>query len=305
MASGFNIASGADLDMVLAPQHPGWPANSATDFFDGNGNDLSLRYAALSTGSAVASNTGFVLASGSDIRTQFAAYGSTNVQVLTQPSAISGSAAAGSPFGTVTSDTATCAGEKGGGAYTYTWHIASGSGFSLTSPNSATTAVTGIVAASQTMTGSIYCTISDGVTSVNTDIISIALTNTSPAGFNFSLVAGSGGALVGFKGSAQGGAGPFGTLNGVSAPVKMTSGNYALEIADDGTDTYFVVSGLTADPSQSGLTELVVNGNALTGSSASYTWNSNTNEASWAWATNVGLVSGNSYSGTIVGTVAA
>ena len=304
MASGFNIARGADLDMVCAPQHPGWPSTSATDFFDSAGNDLNLRYAALSTGSEIASDTGFVLATGSDIRTQFAAYGSTNVHVLTQPTAISGSAAAGSPSGTVTSNTTTCAGTRGGGIYTYAWYIASGSGFSLTSPNSATTAVTGIVSASQTMTGTIYCTISDGVTSVNTDVIPISLTNTSPAGFNFLLVAGSGGALVGFKGSAQSGVGPFGTLNGVSAPVKMTSGNYALEIADDGANTYFVVSGLTADPSQSGLTELVVNGRTLTGSSASYIWNSNTNEASWAWSTSAGLISGDNYSGTIVGAVA-
>ena len=180
MASGYNIANGQDLDTVFAPQHPGWPQASATEFFDGSGNDLNLRYAQLSTGSILAADTELITSSDVDLRQLFAAYGTTGVQVLTQPAAMSGSASAGHS-GTVTSNTTTCAGTKGGATYTYAWHVASGSGFTFTAPNSATTAVTATVPAAQTITGSAYCTISDGITSVNTVAVPVSLQNTSPA----------------------------------------------------------------------------------------------------------------------------
>ena len=291
MASGYSTANGQDLDTVFAPQHPGWPQASATEFFDVNGNDLSLRYAALSTGSAVASNTGFVLASGSDIRTQFAAYGSTNVQVLTQPSAISGSAAAGSPFGTVTSDTAACAGEKGGGAYTYTWHIANGSGFSFTAPNSATTAVTGPVSANSTLTGGIYCTISDGVSSINTNTIAVALTNTTQPYVSFTIIAETwpNNPNIGY-GYANG----FGSLVSVSG---LPSGVTISLLEDVRTICAFALSGLSADPGQDSLSSITCNGATFSGSSASsYSYNSGT--AEWQWAGSFGFVSGDQYSGT-------
>lgn len=179
MASGFRFQN-TDLDSVFAPQHSGWAQAAATKFVDGSGNDLNLRYAVLSTGSAAAA-TGFLLSSGADLNTVFAAYGSTGVQVATQPSAISGSAAAGNPSGTVTSNTTSCTGTKGKGSYTYTWHIANGSGFTLTTPNSQTCGITGNVPAGQSVSGGIYCTISDGVTSVNTHTVSASLTNTTPA----------------------------------------------------------------------------------------------------------------------------
>lgn len=181
MASGFSIASGLDLDSVLAPLPPGWTQVAATEFFDGSGNDLKLRYAPLSYGVAP-STTEFVTASAGDFAEIFAAFGSTNVQVATQPSAVSGSSAAGAPSGTVTSNTTTCAATRGNSAnYSCTWHLATGSGVSFTNPNSFTTAVTGTVNANTTNSGTMYATLSDGVSSVNTSTVAWSLKNTSPA----------------------------------------------------------------------------------------------------------------------------
>lgn len=149
MASGFRYQN-VDLDTILAPQHSGWPVASGSTEFQVAGVDLTARYAVLSTGTAAA-DTEFRTAS-ADLATVFAGYGTTYVRVATQPGNISGSANAG-VSGTVTSGTTTCAGSKGGGTYTYTWHIANGSGFSFTAPNSATTAVTGSVSANSTITG--------------------------------------------------------------------------------------------------------------------------------------------------------
>lgn len=178
MASGFQ-AFGVDLDSVFAPWHSGWPQAAATDFLDIAGADLNTRYAPLSTGSA-ASPTNFEVPGGADLNTIFAAFGSTNVIVATQPGNVSGSTAAGNPSGTVTSGSTTCAGSKGGGSYTYTWHFASGSGATFTNPNGATTAVTGTVPSASSISGTMYCTISDGVTSVNTNTVTWSLTNTTP-----------------------------------------------------------------------------------------------------------------------------
>lgn len=179
MASGFTVA-GVDLDSIFAPWHSGWAQASVTEFEIAGYGDINQRYATLATGSAAAA-TSFKVSSGADLNTIFAAYGSTGVRVASQPSAVSGSSAAGTPSGTVTSGTTSCAGTKGGGTYTYTWHIASGSGVSFTNPNGATTAVTGSVNAATTNSGGMYCTISDGVTSVNTNTETWSLQNTSPA----------------------------------------------------------------------------------------------------------------------------
>jgi hypothetical protein len=178
MASGFKDVA-VDLDSIFAPWQTGWSQAAATEF-EIAGVDLNARYAKLSAGVAAAV-TNFKESGGADLNTIFAAYGSTGVAVLTQPSAVSGSAAAGNPSGTVTSNTTTCAGSKGGGTYTYVWHIANGSGFTLTAPNSATTAITGTVPAGQSVSGQIYCTISDGVTSINTNTVNCSLQNTTSA----------------------------------------------------------------------------------------------------------------------------
>ena len=174
MASNYSVG-GTDLDSVFAPWHSGWPQAAATGYKVA-GTDLNARYAPLSTGSA-ASATNYKVA-GNDLNAYFAAAGSTGIQVLTQPSNVSGSAAAGNPSGTVTSGSTTCAFTKGGGSYTYNWVC---TGCTANSPTSATTTFSATVNAGSTVDASAYCTGSDGVTSANTDTISVSLQNTTPA----------------------------------------------------------------------------------------------------------------------------
>lgn len=169
---------GVGLPSLFATRTTGWPQNANTGI-QAAGTDISATYAPASTGTAYGS-TG-ILRNGVDIGTLFAALGTTNVQVAQQPSAVSGSLAAGTPSGTVTSNTTTVLGTKGRGSYSYTWVLASGSA-SFTAPNSATTAVTANVNASSTINGTMYCNISDGTTSVNTNTVSWSLQNTSSAG---------------------------------------------------------------------------------------------------------------------------
>lgn len=170
---------GAGLNTLFALRHSGWPQNSNTNI-RGAGTDISATYAPASTGTAY--GTTGILSAGVDIGTLFAGLGTTGVQVAQQPNNVSGSLAAGNPSGTVTSNTTTVAGTKGGGTYTYTWVIASGSA-SFTAPNSATTGVTATVNASSTINGTMYCTISDGITSVNTNTVTWSLQNTSTSSF--------------------------------------------------------------------------------------------------------------------------
>lgn len=172
MPSGYEVA-GTDLDSILAPLHSGWPQAAATGYAVATA-DLNARYAPLSTGSAPAA-TGYRKAS-ADLNTIFAASGSTGVQVGTQPANVSGTSAAGHPTGVVTSGGATCAGAKGGGTYTYTWHT---TGCTATSPSSQSTTFFATVNAASTDHATAFCTISDGVTSINTITISVTLQNTS------------------------------------------------------------------------------------------------------------------------------
>ncbi len=176
MSSGFIDITGVDLDSAFAQLHSGWPQAPACKFTI-NSVDLNQRYAALVSGTQ-GPTTGFRDAAGNDLCTYFAAAGSTGVQVGTQPTNVSGSAAAGNPSGTVTSASVTCAGAKGGGSYTYNWVC---NGCTATSPTSATTSFSATVNAGSTITPTAYCTISDGVTSANTASITASLTNTTPA----------------------------------------------------------------------------------------------------------------------------
>ncbi len=125
-----------------------------------------------------------------------------------------------------------------------------------------------------------------------------------PTGFSFTLVAGTSGLVTGFGGSAAVG-GPYGTLNGLSAPVAMPSGNYLLELSDDGSATYLIISGLLSNPGQTALGSILLNNKSFIGAAANqYIFNSNVNEASWAWTTiSAGLVSGRTYRGSLSGTV--
>ncbi len=190
MPSLYEVA-GADLDTLLAPYHAGWPQAAPTKYGVG-GADLNARYAPLSTGSAPAPTKYY--SGGADLSTIFAAYGSTAVQVATQPGNVSGAAAAGSPSGTVTSNTTTVAATKGGGNYTYQWNIniTSGSGVAFTNPTGATTGVTGTIPAGATYSGTMDCTMSDGVTSVTTNSSSWSLQNTTPVNVQHTYTSGSG-----------------------------------------------------------------------------------------------------------------
>ncbi len=175
MASGF-LSGGVDLDAIFAPYTTG--THPATTGFEVGGVDINTRYAPISQGSA-ALVTGYKISGGADLNTLFAAASSTTVTVGTQPANVSGSTSAGDPSGTVTSNTTTCAGAGGTGSYSYTWHIASGSGVTFTAGTSATTGVTGTVNANTTLSGTMYCTISDGISSVNTNTVNWSLQNTT------------------------------------------------------------------------------------------------------------------------------
>lgn len=175
MASGYEV-NGLDLDDIFAPYSTG--TKPAATGYEVSGVDLSQRYDPISQGSAALS-TGYKIAGGADLNTLFAALNTTGVTVGTQPGNVSGSSSAGDPSGTVTSNTTTCAGSGGGGGpYSYTWHIASGSA-TLTNPNSATTGVKATVNANSTLSGTMYCTISNGSSSINTNTVNWSLQNTT------------------------------------------------------------------------------------------------------------------------------
>ncbi len=222
MASGF-LSNGVDLDSIFAPYTTGTKP-AATGFLVG-GVDINGRYAPISQGSA-AQVTGFRISGGADLNTLFAAASSTTVTVGTQPGNVSGVASAGDPSGTVTSNTTTCAGSGGTGSYSYTWHIASGSA-TFTNPNSATTAVTASVGANSTASGTMYCTISDGISSVNTNTVSWSLQNTTiPVSVGTQPANVSGSAAAGY---------PSGTVTSNSTSCSAANGtgsySYAWHIA--------------------------------------------------------------------------
>lgn len=183
MPSGYEVG-GADLDSIFAAFHSGWPQASAVGYAVSGGN-LNARYAALSAGSAAAA-TGYKQG-GADLNAIFAAAGSTAVQVGTQPINVTGIRAAGYPSGTVVSALASCAGVKGGGTYTYTWHTV---GCTANSPNISSTTFFATVNAASTDIATAFCEISDGVTSINTSVISVTLQNSSPAVLPVSIAGG-------------------------------------------------------------------------------------------------------------------
>lgn len=301
MASGYDIASGVDLDTVFAPQHPGWSQAPSTEFFDFSGNDLNLRYAALSTGSA-AEATHFVDSAGNDLNTLFAAYGSTSVQVLTQPGNVSGSAAAGNPSGTVTSNAATCAFTKGSGSYTYTWHCTN---CTANSPNSATTTFSATVSAGSTDNASAYCAGSDGVTSANTNAIAVTLQNTTTPYIYSGTVT---------SGEIQSGSGPTeirqigwaislftgGTVMGSISPSSDINGNaiaavYSGETGSPVPSSYGMVLIIAGNLPQGYFTTLTANGSPFSSSSASYSYSNGYTSWTWTAASMTFLASGQNY----------
>lgn len=299
-ASGYKV-NGTDLDSIFAPWHTGWPQAAATGI-KVNGVDLDSRYAPLSTGSAVSSATGYKV-NGVDLKAIFAAFGSTGVQVATQPSAVSGSAAAGNPSGTVTSNSTSTAGTKGGGSYTYTWHIASGSGGSFTSPSGATTAMTGTVNAGVTDSGTMYCTISDGVTSVNTNTVGWSLHNTTPPYiYNGTVTAGEvtlgsgstelryyGWSIAEYDGgTVMGSISPSDDINGNAIGAVYGELSGFPTVTSEGT--LLVIVGLHP---QSYFTTLSVDGADYASASATYTEQGNYTQWSWSGSAAISLGGGN------------
>lgn len=286
MTSGYQ-KGGTDLDSIFAAWHTGWPQAAVTGYKVG-GADLNARYAPLSTGTAAAA-TGYEKG-GADLNTIFAAAGTTGVQVATQPSAVTGSAAAGNPSGTVTSNATTCAGTKGEGSYTFTWHIASGSGVIFTAGSSATTAVTGTVNAGATISGTMFCTISDGVTSVNTSTVGWSLTNTTSPADLLSLTAGNFSIdfLTGYS---------FQLTVGSLTPTTLGDGTTVVELAtvnNGSTNTLFLeMSGFSSDPTAAYVVHLIINGQTWIGTSAGYSYSSG--KAEWGWSGPTDLISGNTY----------
>ena len=294
MTSNYQV-NGVDLDTLLAPLHSGWPTAGTTND-QVAGTDLDARYAPLSTGTAPAITNYQV--NGVDLNEIFAAYGSTGIQVLTQPSNVSGSAAAGNPSGTVTSGSTTCAFTKGGGSYTYNWVC---TGCTANSPTSATTTFSATVNAGSTVDASAYCTGSDGVTSANTNTISVTLTNTTPAVWNFSITAAQ---RVVNSDSSTGYETNLGSGTGLTAP----DGHVLNELVDttqtdDIDGSTFAVSGFTSDPGQAYFVSITANGNTHYASDATYSYSSGI--ATWVWnlsgstADMFGFVSGDTYPVTV------
>jgi hypothetical protein len=287
MASGFE-ANGTDLDSVFAPFHAGWPQAGAVGYTVAGAN-LNGRYAPLSTGGA-AGATGY-RQGGTDLNGIFAALGSTGVQVGTQPGNVSGSAAAGNPSGVVTSGAATTAGAKGGGTYTYAWTV---SGCTANSPNSQTTTFSATVGADTTDNASAFCTISDGVTSVNTTTIAVTLTNTSPKSSVITLVSGEAGNDRGFEQDAFGSISPTTLLAGqlVTEIIVTVSGTVTFSINGSGLTQGFIETLAISGPGVSF---------SMAGSAASF--DGNASVGTWTWGSGGGvMVNGDTYTVTVTAT---
>lgn len=222
-----------------------------------------------------------------------------SLRVATQPANVSGSSAAGNPSGTVTSSAATCAGAGSNGVLTYAWHPTN---CAANSPSNASTDFYATVNAGSTDNASAYCTISDGVNSVNTNTISVSLTNTTPAAADFTITAGQDVASQ-YIGYNRGG---FGTLNSSSG---FLNGTYLGSLFDDNNNTVanFEISGFSSDPGASSLSSVTINGQTRLASNATYSYSSGS--ALWQWnqysGGPFGLVNGTQYAGSATPTGSA
>lgn len=290
MPSGYTV-NGVDLDSIFAPWHTGWPQAPATGYKIA-GVDLNARYAPLSTGSGAAATGLTETSSRTDLNTYFAALGSTSVQVASQPSNVSGATAAGFPSGTVTSGPATCAFTKGSGSYTYTWVC---TGCTANSPNSPTTTFSAVVSAGTTDNASAHCQGSDGVTSANTNTISVSLQNTTPNAFQFTITAGQP-VGAGFSGYVQSGYGSIVPAGGV-----MDDGNTLKDLFYSFNNGHLQLEIQSASALvQSYVQSLVFNGQTLTGAGASFTSGATT--FTWTWTGANSMTVGNSYPGSLTHT---
>lgn len=293
MPSGYQV-NGTDLDSIFALLQSSMTPAAATGFLSGN-LDLKFRYAPLAYGGP-ASATKFKLASGADLNTVFAELGTTSITVVTNPSAVAGSSAAGTPSGTVTSVGAmTCSVIGGLPPYAYTWHV-SGGGVAL-SPNAPTTRIAGTVTGETTLSGSAFCTITDAdAHTVNTSSASYALQNLSPSNtFNFTVNAGFGlGSAVGYvQASSAGSITPSPALADGSTIFELATGSMSGALI-------YILGGFSSDPTAAHVTSLTINGQTWVGTGASYFYNSGSGRATWNWAGANLMTVGDSYPATMV-----
>lgn len=105
---------------------------------------------------------------------------SSGLSASLSPTSVQGNASGLANKGSVTSSSCTTTATGGSGSYTYSWHVSTGSTDGgqvvATNPTGQTTSfsASNISGAS----GSAYCTVSDGTTSVNTNTVTIGLTYT-------------------------------------------------------------------------------------------------------------------------------
>lgn len=304
MPSGYHIGV-TDLDSIFASLQGGMTPAAATGY-QVAGVDLNARYAPLTYGSA-AGPTGYKSA-GSDLNAIFAAFGSTNIVFTTQPSNVSGTAAAGAPSGTVTSSSPMTVSVSGGHPpYTYTWNVSGGA--TALSPNSPTTFISSTVNADFTLSGTAYCNVQDSTgRSVNSNLANYSLTNTSQNQVNFSfraqLYTDSSGSSIGYQSPSF-----YGT-SGVRPPatpepiVSFSGGDQVVSILWSGAtgDLFFTVYALNATTlNQSWLQNLTIAGVTLTGASAAFMHSPSPLYAMWSWSVlPQPFIAGTTYAGDFI-----
>lgn len=107
----------------------------------------------------------------------------TPIEIAIQPGPVTASGYYGSPSGAGTTNTATVVATGGSGTYTYSWTINNSVGTgTLTASTAATTAVTSTVNQQATSSGTMYCTVSDGVQTVQSAAVGWSVQNLSAAG---------------------------------------------------------------------------------------------------------------------------
>jgi hypothetical protein len=114
---------------------------------------------------------------------------------------------------------------------------------------------------------------------------------------SFSITAGTDGTNIGYSNFTQ----IFGTIN-TPASGTLPSGKNIRRIADyASTGANFIVIGLSSDPGQNSLLDIISNGQTFAGNAAN-TYSYNTGTATWTWGAGnkFGFVNTTGYTGTIL-----
>ncbi len=118
----------------------------------------------------------------------------------------------------------------------------------------------------------------------------------------FNITAGTlgGSTLVGYGDGTAGTTGAGGSITGAT----LTGGKHIAEISTDPVTLNadrLRIKGLSANPGQNWLVQVIANGHAHTASGASYTWDSGNLCATWQWTpASFGFLSGNTYNGNTI-----